>query len=103
MRRRIVPLLLVFTITVLLATCKTAEDFFGSGPLTLTPKIKTFVDSYTEGKHPAVVAVREDGKYAYVVYCDGADCSGGMELQAVDEFESKGGKCWIYGYNGFKV
>jgi len=26
-----------------------------------------------------------------------------MELQAVDECESKGGKCWIYGYNGFKV
>lgn len=104
MFRRFPVLLIVFAITTFLASCKTAEDFYGSGPITMTPKIKKFVDRYTKEGQSNVVAVRTDGKRAHAAWCGALACSGGgEEFLALDGCESKGGKCWIYAMNGYVV
>lgn len=102
--RRFPVLLIVFAITTFLAACKTAEDFYGSGPITMTPKIKKFVDRYTTVGQSTIVAVRTDGKRAHAAWCGALACSGGgEEFMALDGCESKGGKCWIYAMNGYVV
>ena len=104
MFRRFPVLLIVFAITTFLASCKTAEDFYGSGPITLAPKVKEFVDKYLKEGQTNVVAVRTDGRYASVSYCGALACSGGgEENEALYNCESKGGKCWIYAMDGYVV
>jgi hypothetical protein len=104
MFRRFSVLLIVFGITTILASCQTAKDLYGSGPITLAPKVKEFVDKYTKEGQTNVIAVRTDGRYAYVSYCDALNCAGGGEEgEALYSCESKGGKCWIYAMNGYVV
>ena len=95
--------LVILICGLLLGGCKTADDFIGSGPITIAPNIQKFVNEYITNPE-STIAVREDGNYAYVSYCPmNVGCLGGHFTEVIDGCESYGGKCWIYGLEGYVV
>ncbi len=93
-------LLAVLVMPLFLAACPTNQDYFGTGPLEITPRINAAFERYKKaGMDALYMAVSEDGQHIGYSYCPAGQCGGGSSLMlAISACERRSGskECRIY-------
>ncbi|HAA91266.1 MAG TPA: hypothetical protein DCS82_01305 [Rhodospirillaceae bacterium] len=66
----------------------------GKGPITLSNKVKRYLERYLDEGEPGAFAITADGKYALYMFCPGAFCSDEAYIKqdTVDNCETKAEK-----------
>lgn len=91
------------TILIILVGCKTVDEYAGTGPLVVTPKIKAFLDKHS-WKMESAVAVAYNGRYAYSYSCpQSLGCQGDAFNPdfVIQTCEEKAPRCALYSHSGF--
>ncbi len=91
----------MFAALIVLVGCQTVEDFYGSGPITLSTSLENhFKTKYLTGPGPAFYVIPLDGTAAYHSFCPAGtgmcqfDVTG---LHAITDCErDTGQKCYIF-------
>ena len=89
---------------LLLRGCNTADKYYGSGPLTLSPNVRASFNYYLTRGEPIAFAVTLDGKKMSYFYCADVQClPDNGPRQAVDSSEDRHSQpCKLYA-NGKNV
>jgi len=96
-----ISIVTLFVSLLFLAGClNTADKYYGSGPLTLSPKALATFNHYLTVGEPIAFAITTDGRNPYYWYCKDVQCTpDNGPRQAVDGCEERYGKpCGLYAH-----
>ncbi len=83
-----------------LASCKTAPDFYGDGPINISANMQSYFEKYKSGGGPSYFAISEDGRMASWSYCpsgpDGCSVGEPPYMMAINGCNRRGKKCKIF-------
>jgi hypothetical protein len=91
----------IVALTVLLASCqiRTTADYYGQGPINLSPVILAGFEKYKKSAGAGAFAISDNGRtYGYSFCSNYSNCSGNEVTVALDSCESnsRGRLCWVY-------
>jgi len=89
----------VMVLPFFLSACPTNKDYFGTGPLALSPSMEAaFIKDKKSGINSSYFAISENGRRAGWSFCPAGQCGGNSLMLAIHTCENRSGgnECRIY-------